>query len=150
MAKMPAFKLACSDGTTVASKDLKGAPYVLYAYPKDNTPGCTTESCDFRDNIARIQAKGVKLYGISPDSIASHEKFIAKFELPFPLLSDPDKAILTKLGAYGEKQMYGKTVMGVIRSTWLVGADGTILEEWRKVRVKGHVDKVLEAIDAHC
>lgn len=145
MAKIPAFSLPGSDGKTWSSKELKGSAYVLYFYPKDSTPGCTTEACDFRDNLARLKKAGVQVFGVSPDSLASHAKFIAKQGLTFVLLSDGDKALATKLGVYGEKMMYGKKVMGIIRSTFLVGVDGTILREWRGVKVKGHVDEVLEA-----
>ena len=118
-------------------------------YPKDNTPGCTTEACDFRDNLARIEAMGVRVIGASPDSIASHEKFISKHELPFTLLSDADKTLAEPLGVWGEKKNYGKTYMGIIRSTFLVAGDGTIVEAWRNLRVKGHVDKVIAAIEKH-
>ncbi len=147
MAKIPAFNLPVVPGSTIARKDLTGTPYVLYAYPKDMTPGCTTESCDFRDNLARIQAKGVKLFGISADSTARHEQFIAKHDLSFPLISDEQSELLGKLGVWKEKSMYGKTFMGIERSTFLVGGDHTILREWRKVKVSGHVDEVLAAID---
>ena len=148
--KLPAWKLpyvSSEDSGTIASKDLKGEPYVLYAYPKDMTPGCTTEACDFRDNIARLSSAGVKVFGISGDSIARHEKFIAKHDLPFALLSDEDFAICTKLGIYQEKKMYGKTFMGIVRSTFLIDADGKVAAHWPKVKVKGHVDEVLAAID---
>jgi len=119
-----------------------GKPVVLYFYPKDNTSGCTTEACDFRDSMNRLTKKAVVL-GVSPDSVASHIKFHEKQGLNFPLLSDPDKKALDAYGAYGEKKMYGKTVMGVIRSTFIIGTDGKVKKAWAKVKVKGHVDEVL-------
>ena len=149
MAKMPAFSLPGSDGKTWSTKELKGTPYVLYFYPKDSTPGCTTEACGFRDNLARIQMRSVQVLGVSPDTIKSHQNFIAKQELNFPLLSDADHALAEKLGAWKEKSMYGRQYMGIERSTFLVGPDGTILEEWRAVKVPGHVDAVVEAIEKH-
>jgi len=144
--KMPAWKLPAHTGDTVASKDLKGRPYVLYFYPRDNTPGCTTESCDFRDNLKRLEGAGVAVFGVSADSLASHEKFAAKYDLPFPLLSDADHTLMDKLEVWGLKKFMGKESMGVIRSTFLVDADGKIVREWRKVKVKGHVDEVLQAV----
>ena len=149
MAKMPAFSLPGSDGQTWSSKGLKGTPYVLYFYPKDSTPGCTTEACGFRDNLARLAMRGVTLLGVSPDSLKSHQSFITKQELNFPLLSDADHALAEKLGVWIEKSMYGRTYMGIDRSTFLVGADGTILQEWRKVKVPGHVDDVIVAVETH-
>ena len=148
MTQVPAFSLEGSDGATHTNDSLAGAPYVLYFYPKDNTPGCTTEACDFRDNIARIESAGVKVLGVSPDSIKSHHKFIEKFELPFVLLSDPEHALAGSLGAWGPKKFMGKEYDGIIRSTFLINAEGEIAQEWKKVKVKGHVDAVLEAIDA--
>ena len=118
---------------------------VLYFYPKDNTSGCTTEACDFRDNLNRIGNRAVVL-GVSPDSLKSHAKFRDKHELNFHLLSDPEKRVLETYGAFGEKKMYGKVTKGVIRSTFIIGPDGTVLKRWRNVRVKGHVDKVLQAL----
>jgi thioredoxin-dependent peroxiredoxin len=128
-------------------KDLlkSGRPLVLYFYPKDNTSGCTAEACDFRDNMNRITAKA-QVVGVSPDSLKSHKGFAEKQSLNFPLLSDPDKKVLTAYGAYGEKKMYGKTVMGVIRSTFIIAPDGKVLKAWRAVKVKGHVDEVIEAL----
>lgn len=146
MAKLPAFTLPGSDGKTWSSKELKGSPFILYFYPRDATPGCTVEACDFRDNFARLKKAKVPVFGVSPDTLKSHEKFIAKEQLPFVLLSDEGHAYAEKLKVWGEKQMYGKPVQGIIRSTFLVGADGSILREWRGVRVKGHVDEVLAAV----
>jgi peroxiredoxin Q/BCP len=146
--KAPAFELARDGGATVSSKDLKGKAYVLYFYPKDNTPGCTQESCDFRDSFARITAKGVEVFGVSRDSVKSHDNFKAKYELPFPLLSDPDKVLHAAYGAWGTKKMYGKEVEGTIRSTFLIDKAGKVAKAWPKVSVKGHVDEVLAAIEA--
>nr|WP_320132991.1 peroxiredoxin [uncultured Holophaga sp.] len=144
---LPDFELESTEGRGIGPADLKGAWTVLYAYPKDNTPGCTQEACDFRDNWARVQALGVRVYGISKDSPKSHTGFIGKYELPFPLLSDPDKALLTPLGAYGRKVMYGKETEGIIRSTFLVDPEGIIRHVWPKVSVKGHVEEVLGKLE---
>ncbi len=119
---------------------------VLYFYPKDNTSGCTTEACDFRDNMNRVSSRAVVL-GVSPDSIRSHMRFREKHGLNFYLLSDPEKSVMESYGAFGEKKMYGKVVKGVIRSTFIIAPDGTIVKAWRKVRAKGHVDKVLQELD---
>ncbi|GLH71543.1 peroxiredoxin [Geothrix limicola] len=143
---IPAFSLQDDQGTTVTAKDFKGHWTVLYAYPKDSTPGCTTEACDFRDNLARVQSLGAQVYGISRDSLKSHTNFIAKQNLPFRLLSDPDTALLKALGAFGKKMMYGKEVEGIIRSTFLVDPKGIIRHVWPKVSVKGHVAEVIEIL----
>lgn len=148
MAKIPAFSLPGSDGATHTAKGLVGTPYVLYFYPRDMTPGCTTESCDFRDNRAALAKLGVTVFGVSTDSLDSHAKFIAKEKLNFVLLSDAEHALAEKLGAWGEKSNYGKTYMGLIRSTFLIDAGGVIAKEWRKVKVTGHVDEVLAAARA--
>jgi len=124
----------------------RGKLIVLYFYPRDNTPGCTTEACDFRDNMNRIGDRAIVL-GVSPDSLASHRKFKEKYGLNFYLLSDPEKKVMEAYGAFGEKKMYGKVTKGVIRSTYLIGPDGTILKAWRKVRAKGHVDKVIQELE---
>ena len=148
--KLPKFNLpvVTSDGETeIDQKSLLGQPVVLYCYPKDNTPGCTTEACDFRDNWQRVTAAGAKVYGISPDSAKKHVNFIEKHQLPFPLIVDEDKELLNALGAWGEKRNYGKVYMGVIRSTFLFDAKGKLIEAWRNVRVKGHVDKVLSVLE---
>jgi peroxiredoxin Q/BCP len=120
----------------------EGRPVVLYFYPKDNTPGCTTEACDFRDNMNRITAKAT-VVGVSPDSIISHKKFNEQHGLNFPLLSDPAHEVMEKYEAWGEKKMYGKTAMGVIRSTYIIGPDGKISKKMLNVKATGHVDKVL-------
>jgi len=140
---LPPFALESSDGRTIGPEDLKGAWTILYAYPKDSTPGCTQEACDFRDQWPRVQAMGARVFGISRDSLRSHANFIEKQELPFPLLSDPDKVLLAPLGAFGKKVMYGKETEGIIRSTFLVDPGGVVRHVWPKVSVKGHVDEVL-------
>lgn len=141
--KAPAFSLADQSGKAVSSAELAGKPYVLYFYPKDNTPGCTTEACDFRDSFARFNKAKVRVFGVSPDSSKSHAGFAAKFELPFTLLADTDKALVNAYGVWVKKLNYGREYMGVERSTFLVGADGNVAKVWRNVRVKGHVDAVL-------
>lgn len=148
MAKLPAFSLPGSDGRTWTAKDLAGRPAVIYFYPRDMTPGCTTESCDFRDNQAALRKLGVTVLGVSCDSLDSHAKFIAKEKLNFVLLSDPEHVLAEKLGVWGEKQNYGKTYFGIIRSTFLVDAQGAIVKEWRKVKVDGHVAEVVAAAQA--
>jgi len=143
---IPPFSLQDDQGNLVTAADLKGRWTVLYAYPKDSTPGCTTEACDFRDNLARVQALGAQVYGLSRDSLKSHQNFITKQSLPFRLLSDPDCALLKPLGAFGKKVMYGKEMEGVIRSTFLVDPKGVIRHIWPKVSVKGHVQDVLDVL----
>jgi peroxiredoxin Q/BCP len=143
---LPAFSLQDDQGAMVTAKDLKGRWTVLYAYPKDSTPGCTTEACDFRDNLARMQVFGAQVYGISRDTLKSHQNFIAKQNLPFRLLSDPDCALLKALGAFGKKVMYGKEMEGIIRSTFLVDPKGVIRHVWPKVSVKGHVEAVIATL----
>lgn len=145
----PAFTLKDTDGNKVALKDLKGKNVVVYFYPKDDTPGCTKEACGFRDLWGEIEKTGTVVLGVSPDDAASHRKFVDKYELPFTLLSDPDKKVMEKYGAWGEKNMYGKKTMGVIRSTVLIGADGKVKKHWKRVaKAETHPEKVLEAIQA--
>ncbi len=146
--KAPAFSLPGDDGKVHKLADHKGERVVLYFYPRDMTPGCTTEACAFRDNLARLKKAGAVVYGVSKDSIASHEKFRDKHELNFVLLSDEKLDVHKKYGAFGEKTMYGKKVEGVIRSTFLIDEKGKIAKAWRNVKVGGHVDKVLEALEA--
>ncbi len=143
--KAPAFTMEDQDGKPVKLSDFKGKRVVLYFYPKDNTPGCTTEACAFRDDYAKLKKKAVVL-GVSPDSAASHQKFVAKYSLPFPLLVDEGHAVAEKFGAWGEKSLYGRKFMGIIRSTFLIGKDGKIEKVWPKVKVAGHNDEVLEAL----
>ena len=143
--KIPAFKASATSATVVASKDLAGAPFVLYFYPKDDTPGCTLEGQDFRDLYDKFKRRKVKVFGISRDTLASHEKFKAKYSFPFDLISDPDETLCRAFDVIKEKNMYGKKVLGVERSTFLVDGHGVLRGEWRKVKVKGHVEEVLAA-----
>ena len=145
----PAFTLSDAAGKQVALKDFKGQDVILYFYPKDDTPGCTKEACGFRDAWQVLRKRGVVVLGVSPDSAASHQKFAAKYELPFPLLCDPERKVMSAYGAWGEKLMYGKTVTGVIRSTVWIGPDGKVRRHWPKVASAAeHPAKVLEALDA--
>jgi thioredoxin-dependent peroxiredoxin len=145
--KSPAFTLASSAGGEAKLKDYAGKWVVLYFYPRDNTPGCTTEANDFQAASAQLAERDAVVLGVSKDSIASHQKFCEKLGLEFPLLSDPDGEVLEKYGAWGEKNMYGKKSMGLIRTTVLIDPQGKIRKIFPKVRVKGHVDKVLAALD---
>ena len=144
--RAPAFTLASSDGDKVSLSKLKGQNVVLYFYPRDNTPGCTTEANDFNKALKKLEKLDAVVLGVSKDSIESHCKFRDKYKLKFPLLSDPDRKVLEKYGAWGEKNMYGKKMMGIIRTTIIIGADGKVKKIFPKVRVKGHVDKVIEAL----
>ena len=132
-------------GTTVKLSELKGTPVVLYFYPKDDTPGCTTQACGIRDSWKELQATGAKIFGVSIDPVKSHEKFIRKFDLPFPLLCDPEKEIVESYLVWVEKSMYGRKYMGIERSTFLVDKTGKIAKIWRKVSVAGHAEAVLAA-----
>lgn len=143
----PAFTLPDQNGNKVALKDLKGKDVVVFFYPKDDTPGCTKEACGFRDNFADFEDAGVVLLGISPDEAGAHQKFIDKYDLPFTLLCDPSKTVMEKYGAWGEKNMYGKISMGVIRSTVWIGADGKVVKHWKRVsKAEQHPAQVLKAI----
>jgi peroxiredoxin Q/BCP len=142
----PEFETRDGAGATVRLADLRGRPIVLYFYPKDDTPGCTKEACGFRDEYAALQASGALLLGISPDDEESHRKFAAKFNLPFPLLADPGAAIATAYGVWKEKNMYGRTYMGVERATFIIDPDGKIRKIFPKVKVDGHVAEVLAAL----
>jgi len=146
--KAPAFSLPSSGGGKTSLRDLTGKTVVLYFYPKDDTPGCTVEAHDFRDAKGRLSRRGAVVLGVSKDSIESHCRFADKHDLNFQLLSDPDGEVLEKYGAWGEKTSYGKKRMGIIRTTVVIGPDGKVLKTFAKVRVKGHVDAVIEAIDA--
>ena len=140
----PAFTLEDADGKKVSLKDFAGKNVILYFYPKDDTPGCTKEACGFRDSWKDIQKANTVVLGVSADSGASHQKFIAKYKLPFPLLSDPDRKTMKTYGAYGEKMMYGKKTVGVIRSTVWIGPDGKVKKHWARVAdAAKHPDQVL-------
>jgi peroxiredoxin Q/BCP len=145
--KIGAFK-AVTTAAPISDKELAGTPYVLYFYPKDDTPGCTLEGQDFRDRHAEFARLGVRVLGVSRDSLASHAKFRAKHALPFDLVSDADEALCRRFDVIKEKNMYGKKVLGIERSTFLVDAAGVLRQEWRKVKVDGHVAAVLAAAKA--
>ena len=142
--KAPRFRLLDQAGRAVSSDDFKGKAYVLYFYPKDNTPGCTKESCDFRDGLRNFQRSGVTILGVSPDSEKSHAGFAEKFNLPFSLLSDPEKKLAESYGVWALKQNYGREYFGIVRSTFLIDKSGKVKKEWRGVKVEGHAAKVLE------
>jgi thioredoxin-dependent peroxiredoxin len=145
----PDFHLKSDDGNTYSLSQFKGKKEVLlYFYPKDDTPGCTKEACGFRDSFDHYARAGAKVIGVSPDSVESHTKFARKFELPFLLLADPDHKVCEAYGVWKEKNMYGKKYMGVERSTFLVDSKGILREEWRKVKVNGHAEAVLNAVKA--
>jgi peroxiredoxin Q/BCP len=145
-AKAPAFTLTDQNGQKVSLKDYLGSKVVVYFYPKDDTPGCTKEACQFNENLAAFSRSGVTVLGISPDGAAAHTRFRDKYGLSFPLLSDPEKSTMEKYGAFGEKTMYGKKVMGVIRSTFIVDEKGKVERAWYSVKADGHAAKVLEAL----
>ncbi|MEN3611570.1 thioredoxin-dependent thiol peroxidase [Plantactinospora sp. ZYX-F-223] len=138
----PDFALTTDSGETLSLKELRGRKVVLYAYPKAMTPGCTTQACDFRDSLASLQAAGYEVVGISPDSPAALAKFRDRDAITFPLVSDPDKAVLVAYGAYGEKQSYGRTITGVIRSTFVIDSEGRIERALYNVKATGHVAKL--------
>ena len=144
--KAPAFTLKNQDGKAVKLSDFAGKNVVLYFYPKDNTPGCTTEACDFRDQHSKLEKAGAVVLGVSPDAEKTHLKFAGKFGLPFTLLADPEHEVAEKYGSWGEKSLYGRKFLGIIRSTFLIGGDGKVAKVWPKVKVAGHVDEVLEAV----
>lgn len=138
----PHFEGRDQDGNTVSLKQFSGRKVILYFYPKDNTPGCTAEACSLRDNYSELTAKGFVILGVSPDSERSHAGFRAKYDLPFPLISDPDKRIMNAFGVFGEKTMYGKKVTGVIRTTFIIDEKGIIEKVIRKVDTKEHAGQI--------
>ena len=142
----PDFTLESDQGETVSLSDFRGRKVVLYFYPKDNTPGCTKEACSFRDGHEQFLAKGAVVIGVSPDSIESHTKFRVKFTLPFHLLSDPEHTVAEAYGAWGEKKMFGKTYMGILRSTFVIDEEAVLLKVFRKVKVAQHAEDVLEVL----
>ena len=144
-----AFTLVNQDGEKISLKELRGQNVIVYFYPRDDTPGCTKEACGFRDFNKEIQALDTVILGVSPDSPESHQKFIDKYSLNFDLLSDPDRKVMSRYEAFGEKKMYGKTVQGVIRSTVWIGPDGKVKKHWRRVpKAADHPEKVLQALQA--
>ena len=145
----PGFTLIDQNGTKVSLKDFKGKHVIVYFYPKDDTPGCTKEACCFRDLWSEYLSNDIVVLGVSPDGAESHTLFIEKYNLPFTLLSDPDKAMMTKYMAYGEKMMYGKKLIGIIRSTVWIGPNGKVIKHWKKVpKAADHPEKVLAQMKA--
>lgn len=145
---IPAFSAAATSETTVTQEDFKGKLTVLYFYPKDNTPGCTTQGQDFRDRYSQFKALNCEIIGVSRDSLRSHENFRKKHDFPFELISDEDESLCKLFDVIKLKKLYGREYMGIERSTFLIDAEGILRQEWRKVRPKGHADAVLEAVEA--
>jgi peroxiredoxin Q/BCP len=145
-AKAPSFTLPDQDDRKVSLSDFAGQRVIVYFYPKDDTPGCTAEACQFNDNLAAFERAKVPVIGISPDKAASHQKFRAKYGLAFSLLSDPDHKVMERYGAWGEKTMYGRTTTGVIRSTFLIDEKGKVARTWYSVKADGHAAKVLAEV----
>ena len=146
--KIPDFKLSATGDQTIKLSDLKGKKVVLYFYPKDSTPGCTIEGQNFRDNIKKFKSKNTVILGVSRDTVKSHEKFKEAQCFPFELLSDTDEKLCALFDVIKEKNMYGKKVMGIERSTFLIDEEGVLRQEWRKVKIEGHSDEVLNAVKA--
>ena len=142
----PDFELQSDTGQTVKLSDLKGRPVVLYFYPKDDTPGCTVEACEFRDSYDVFRERGAEILGVSPDDVASHGKFKSKYELPFTLLADPEHEVAEKYGVWAERNSYGKKSMGIKRSTFVIDADGNVARAMYGVKPEGHADEVLEVL----
>ncbi|MFO7369190.1 MAG: thioredoxin-dependent thiol peroxidase [Bacteroidales bacterium] len=145
-AKAPVFKGKDQDGKWVSLEDFKGKKVVLYFYPKDDTPGCTAEACNLRDNYSDLLSRGFAIVGVSPDDEKSHTRFRSKYNLPFSLISDPDKSILQAYDAWGEKNMYGKKTMGVLRSTYVIDESGNILKIIRKVKTDDHTQQIMDEL----
>ena len=146
--RAPAFNLEDDLGKKVSLSSLRGKRVVLFFYPKDDTPGCTQESCDFRDNISKVKSHGAVVIGVSKDTVDSHQKFKQKFSLPFPLLSDPSHRMIEKYGVWKEKKLYGRAYMGIERTTFVIDENGKIAHIFPKVKVNGHVDEVLDVLNA--
>jgi len=144
----PDFTLPTDGGGEMTLSSMRGKKVVLYFYPKDDTSGCTKEACDFREKISEFEKAGAVVLGMSPDGVKKHDKFKAKYDLPFSLIADEEKTALQAYGVWVEKSMYGRKYMGVERTTFLIDADGSIQSVWRKVKVPGHVDAVLDAVQA--
>ncbi|MBK9317107.1 MAG: thioredoxin-dependent thiol peroxidase [Acidobacteria bacterium] len=145
--KAPAFSLKNAEGKTVKLSDFKGKKVVIYFYPKDMTPGCTIEACAFRDDYTKLKKRGVEVLGVSADDEKSHRKFTEKYSLPFPLLSDPDHTMIEKYGAWGEKSMYGKKYMGIIRMTYIIDENGKVAHVFPKVKPDTHSQEVIGIVD---
>jgi peroxiredoxin Q/BCP len=145
--RAPSFELQDQHGNSVSSSELSGHPYVLYFYPKDDTPGCTTQACGFRDAFPEFERASVRVLGVSPDSVASHQRFVGKYGLPFTLLSDVGQELASAYGVWSLKKNYGREYMGIVRSTFLIDGDGLVRKVWRGVRVNGHVSEVQAAAE---
>ena len=145
--KAPTFSLTDQDGAVHRLTDYAGRPVVLYFYPKDDTPGCTTEACDFRDNLPQFKKSKAAVLGVSILDEASKARFAAKHQLTFPLLADADHAVAEKYAVWQKKSMYGRSFMGLARTTYLIGGDGKVVQRWDNVKVNGHADAVLEAVN---
>jgi peroxiredoxin Q/BCP len=145
--KAPDFSGVNQNGESVSLADYKGKKLILFFYPKDNTPGCTAEACNLRDNFGELKAKGFELLGVSPDSERKHQNFINKYELPFPLLADTEKEVLHAYGAWGPKKMYGKEYDGVYRTTFVINEESVIEKVFTKVKTKAHTEQILEAME---
>jgi peroxiredoxin Q/BCP len=143
----PLFSLPSDQGGTVELASLRGRPVVLYFYPRDDTSGCTTQACDFRDRWTEVEARGAIVLGVSPDGLRSHAKFRTRYRLPFPLLADEDHAVAAAYGVWGDKSLFGYRYQGILRTTFIIGPDGTIARVFHKVRPKGHAAEVLAALD---
>ncbi len=144
--KAPDFSLPADDGSTVTLAGLKGRKVVLYFYPKDDTSGCTKEACGFRDSWQDVQRTGAVVLGVSPDDVASHQKFKRKYDLPFPLLADTDHRVAEAYGAWGEKSMYGRRYMGILRTTFVIDGEGRVVHVFEKVKPEGHAGEVLAVL----
>jgi len=142
----PDFELSADDGQQVKLSDYRGKPVVLYFYPKDDTPGCTTEACEFRDAYDAFRERGAEVLGVSPDDVRSHEKFKTKYQLPFTLLADPDHAVAERYGVWGERKFAGKTYMGINRSTFVIDADGKVARAMLGIKPAGHATQVLDSL----
>jgi thioredoxin-dependent peroxiredoxin len=145
--KAPAIKAMDQNGKMISLDDFKGNKVILYFYPKDDTPGCTAEACNFRDNFDVLINKGFKIIGVSADSAASHKKFAGKYSLPFPLIPDTDKKIINEYGVWGKKKRYGREYDGIYRTTFIISEDGIIIKIFDKVNTKGHSDQILSEIE---
>lgn len=143
--RAPSFQLPDQSGVSVSSAELAGNGYVLYFYPKDDTPGCTTQACGFRDASSEFEDTGVRVIGVSPDSVSSHQRFVSKYALPFTLLSDSSQELASAYGVWSLKKNYGREYMGIVRSTFLIDSEGVVKKVWRGVRVNGHVAEVRAA-----
>lgn len=145
--KAPEFVAKDQDGKSISLSNFKGKKLILYFYPKDNTPGCTAEACNLNDNYSELTEKGFEVVGVSPDSIESHQKFIAKYNLSFHLIADPEKQVVNQYGVWGEKNMYGKKSMGLLRTTFVIDEEGKIQHIFKKVQTKDHTNQILQKVN---